>query len=430
MRVTTLKQNNMKNNRRHFLKNGLTASAALSLGACASTKSTTTNNVVPDKYALIDQAAQEPIFKKELFPDPVILESVELLNFEHNYICRVRSTDGAEGLSVSCNFRMRYLYPIQVQKVNPFFVGKDARDLDALMEGIYLYQNNYKLQNMAYWIPVATVELAILDLMGKIANKPMGELIGDTKMPRIPVYRANNYRGQSAEQSVANILKVQQESGAKAVKFKIGGRMANEEKPVGRTERMIPMMRKTFGDDIAIYADANGSYDAKEGIRIGKLLEANGIDLYEGPVPFDWYEDIKTVADAVDIPLAGGGQEASMRNFRWLIANDAFQTYQQDIFYFGGMIRCMKVAKMAAAAGHTCMPHISGSGIGFLYMLHFVSVTPNADQYHEFKGFTNEVPFECPTSSLAIEDGRIKVPTGAGNGVVIDPDFLAKHKVI
>ena len=223
---------------------------------------------------------------------------------------------------------------------------------------------------------------------------------------------------------------MQAETGAKAVKFKIGGRRSNPEVPAGRTERLIPMMREAFDQDITIYADCNGSYGAPEAIRIGKLLEANEIDLFEQPVPTDWYEDWKATADALTIPIASGGGEVSLRNFRWLIGNEAVQMVQQDLFYFGGMIRCMKVARMAAAKGYPCTPHISGTGLGYIYMMQFVSALPNAGPYHEFKGLSTEVPFECKTSSLEPEDGILHLPTGIGSGVEIDPDFIAKHQVL
>jgi L-alanine-DL-glutamate epimerase-like enolase superfamily enzyme len=116
-----------------------------------------------------------------------------------------------------------------------------------------------------------------------------------------------------------------------------------------------------------------------------------------------------------------------MHQFRWLIANDALQIVQPDIFYFGGMIRSMKVAKMAELFQIPCTPHISGSGLGFLYMMHFVSAIPNAGPYHEFKGFNDELPFTCSSSSLESDDGVITVPVGPGLGIDIDPDYIAKH---
>ncbi len=116
--------------------------------------------------------------------------------------------------------------------------------------------------------------------------------------------------------------------------------------------------------------------------------------------------------------------------FRWLIANDALQIVQPDMFYFGGMIRSMKVARMAAAFNKECTPHISGSGLGYLYMMHFVSAIPNAGLFHEFKGFSNELPFECKTSSLSSDDGIITVPVGPGLGLEIDPEYIELHQVV
>ncbi len=314
--------------------------------------------------------------------------------------------------------------------VNPYFVGKDARELDQLIDGVFMHKNNYKYQGYTLWIPVATVEMAILDMLGRIARKSMGELIGDIHNTEIAIYQANNNRGRSAEESLESIKALQAETNAKAVKFKIGGRRSNPEVPTGRTERLIPMMRPAFGDDITIYADCNGSYGAPEAIRVGKLLEAHDIDLFEQPVPTDWYEDWKQTADALSIPIASGGGEVSLRNFRWLIGNEAVQMVQQDLFYFGGMIRCMKVARMAEVKGYPCTPHISGTGLGYIYMMQFVSALPNAGPFHEFKGLSTEVPFECATSSLKPEKGILHLPKGIGSGVEIDPDFIAKHRVL
>jgi len=287
------------------------------------------------------------------------------------------------------------------------------------------------MQNYALWVPVATVEFAILDLLGKLSGLPMSALLGEVKNETIGVYQANNFRGKSAEESIELIKEQMEETDSKALKFKVGGRMSkNADFPSDRTEKLIPLIRKTFGDDMTVYADSNGSYDVKEAIRIGRMMEREAFDFYEEPVPFDWYQETQEVAKELTIPIAGGEQEASMHTFKWLIENDALDIVQPDIFYFGGMVRSMKVARMADAVGKTCVPHISGSGLGYLYMMHFVSVLPNAGPYHEFKGFNNEIPLECGTSDLKIKDGLIKVPSGPGLGVDIDPNFIAKHKKI
>lgn len=417
----------MKSNRRNFIKSAaVISSGAFSLHSCVRTDSE--RNV---DYSELDKILNQPVLKKELFPDPIIIESVELLRLQDNFICRVRSTDGAEGISVANNAQMQSLYPVFTKRLQPFFPGKDARNWEELLDEVYVYQSNYKLQNLALWVPLATIEFAVLDMLGKIAQKPIGELIGKTYSTKIAVYQANNYRGKTAEESVELIKAQVNDTMAKALKVKIGGRMSNNaDYPPHRTENLIPLVRKTFGDKMTIYADSNGSYTVDEAVRIGKILEEYKIDFYEEPVPFDWYEETKQVNEAMEIPIAGGEQEPSMHNFRWLIANHALDIVQPDIFYFGGMIRSMKVARMAEVFGKPCTPHISGSGLGYLYMMHFVSAIPNAGPYHEFKGFNTEIPLECSTSDLVSHDGIVNVPTGPGSGIIIDPGFIAKHQLV
>lgn len=416
----------MKTNRRKFISESLAAGFAATLPGIA-----IQNKSLKEKYARLDDILKKQVFRKELFTDPVIIETLELLRLKNSFLCRVRSKNGAEGISVANNDQMRSLYPVFLNRLQPFFIGKDARNLENLLDEVYVYQSNYKMQNLALWVPLATIEFAILDMFGRISGKSMGELIGEIHNKKIAVYQANGERGISAELTIEHLIKEVGETKAKALKFKVGGRMSNNfEEPAGRTEKLIPLVRKTFGDRMVIYADSNGSYTQDEAIRIGKIMEEYKIDFYEEPVPFDWYEETKEVADSLSIPVAGGEQEPSLHMFRWLIANNALRIVQPDMFYFGGMIRSMKVARMAEAFNINCTPHISGSGLGYLYMMHFVSSIPNAGPYHEFKGFNNELPFICKTSSLTSDNGIVTVPTGPGLGVEVDPAYISKHSVI
>lgn len=135
------------------------------------------------------------------------------------------------------------------------------------------------------------------------------------------------------------------------------------------------------------------------------------------------------------LALAGGEEEFGMHAFRYLIGNEVFQILQPDLFYFGGMIRTMQVARMVEAAGLRITPHISGGGLGFLYMLQMVSVCPAAYDYHEFKMFetkdANGTAFaiESKAAPFESENGVIKVPRGSGLGVVIDPGYIETHRV-
>jgi L-alanine-DL-glutamate epimerase-like enolase superfamily enzyme len=425
-------------NRRHFLRATLTGAAisalpgaarAAATSSCAVT--TQTRQALEERYAKLDAILAQPVFKRELFSQPVWIETLELLRYKDSFLCRVRSKDGVEGISIGNSNQMASLYPIFVRRIQPFFLGKDARNLESLLEEVTVFQSNYKVQGLAIWTPLAMIEFAILDMFGRMAGKSLGQLIGEIHNPQIAVYQANGERDISAEETIEHLQRDLAISKAKAIKFKLGGRMSHPEYPAGRSEKLIPLVRKTFGDQMVISADANGSYTAAQAIPIGKLMQEYNYAFFEEPVPFDWYEETKQVADALRIPIAGGEQEPSTHNFRWLVANGALSVVQQDMFYFGGMVRCMRVARMAAALGKQCIPHISSTGLGYLYMMHFVSAIPNSGPYHEFKEFNNDLPFTCATSSLhSDENGIVKVPTGPGLGLEIDPAYVAKHQVV
>src|SRR6266446_9169926 len=423
----------MKTNRRLFLKANLVGSLAAALPVQAQVKRSGSKAQNP-RYAKLDEILRQPVLKRELFPTPVIIETLELLRYKDNFLCRVRSRDGAEGLSVG-HSGLNALYPLFTHNLHPFFIGKDARDLDLLLEKVFIYGFNFRYNGISLGTPLATIEFALLDMLGRIAGKPIGQLIGEIHHPEVPVYQATEYREKSVEESLELIKRDVAEYNAQALKIKIGGLMfmTTDIKAVGpprRTERMIPLVRKTFGEKMALFADANGFYSVEEAIRVGKLLEEYRYGFFEEPVMFDWREETRQVADALSLPIALGEQEYGLHGFRWLIANDAVQIVQPDNYYFGGMIRSMKAARMAEAFGKSCTPHMSGGGLGYLYMMHFVSALPNALRYHEFKGFKSDVPFECKTSSLTSVNGVVKVPTGPGLGVEIDPEYVKKHQAV
>jgi len=428
----------MKLDRRRFIKSGLGAGVLAAAQGCSAAaapeKAITTKSdeaAASQKAAVakLDEAAAAPILKLSSVKSPVKIASIELLQARGNYFVRTTSADGAVGVSVT-NGRADYLYPILQKLVIPYFIGKDARDLDSLIDGAYLYRSNYKIANLALWCPVAWVEFSILDMLGKMENKPVGELLGGVINREIPFYAASGNRNTTPEQEIEVLKESIEKDGARAVKFKVGGRMRNNADSMpGRSEGLIKIVRKALGDKIAIYADANGSYDCRKGIEIGKLMQDYGIDMFEEPCPYDHLEETKCVADALTIPISGGEQETSLRRFRWMIQNNAVQIVQPDLHYNGGLIRAIRVARMAAKAGMTVVPHMSGGGVGYVDVLHFASCTPNIGAFHEYKGgLAKTGPWYDPP--LRVKKGAINVPTGPGLGITDEADILRDAKPV
>jgi len=371
----------------------------------------------------LDRALNDVVLDVSAFKEPLVIESIDLLKKDRDYVVRVRVKGGAEGVSID-NGRIDVLHPILSKLVAPYFIGKDAREIEAHHFGVYRHRDNYKFQGLALWCVVAMVEFAMLDLLGRIANKSIGQLLGRVVRDRVPFYIASGRRDTTPEQEVEYLQKLIAETGAKAVKYRLGGRMnRNVDALPGRTARLIPLTRKVLGDKIAIHGDANSSYDVQEGIRVGRMLEEINAVFYEEPCPFDDLESTRKVTDALTIPVALGEQEYSEWRFKYCIRERVADIMQPDLFYYGGLIRSMRVARMAALRDMPTTPHISG-GFGFVYMLHFCSVVPKIGPWQEYKEGVKTYG-SWFTTPLKIVDGALTVPTGPGVGLASPREILS-----
>jgi L-alanine-DL-glutamate epimerase-like enolase superfamily enzyme len=115
---------------------------------------------------------------------------------------------------------------------------------------------------------------------------------------------------------------------------------------------------------------------------------------------------------------AGGEEEFGVHGFRYLIGNDVFQIVQPDLFYYGGMIRTMQVARMAGAAGLQITPHISGGGVPRVQ-----DVPDERCQRHDGTGGEQG-------GTVRERGGRDQASDGSGLGVNIDPDYIKTHTPI
>ena len=153
----------MKLTRRDWLKYtggaALTASLPRSLSAAAA-----------EALPLIRHYEQPMFNLPGRFTSPVIIESVEMLKRGSNFFVRTRSKDGAVGITGTK--QVEDFVAIFEHLVAPHFIGKDARDLESLVDSVY--RENYKLAGIPFWGPVAYVEQSLLDLLGKTAGVPVG----------------------------------------------------------------------------------------------------------------------------------------------------------------------------------------------------------------------------------------------------------------
>ena len=373
---------------------------------------------------------QKPVFNlHKFFNAPVKIASIELLQAHNQFFLRTRSTDGAEGI-VQTKDIADYAQ-LLAHRVIPHFLGKDARDLEHMVDEVYATNSNYKLAGQAFWCPVAYVEQSLLDLMGKALKKPVGELMGGVLRKEIPVYLSGSGRDTTAEEEVEVYVRGVESTGAKAVKFKIGGRMSdNRDASPGRTDTILELAQKKLAGKVTLMADANGSYDAKNAIEIGKRLQEMKYLWFEEPCPWEELSETKKVADALDMKIAFGEQNSSLWQFQWIIDNKVCDVIQPDLNYNGGFTRAARVARMARKVNMCICPHNTQTGAASVNILQFAATTPNIGPWMEYVSRGPAKKESWYTPNFEIRNGVIPVPSGPGMGLEFDPEFLKAAKVV
>ena len=373
---------------------------------------------------------QKPVFNlHKFFSAPVKIESIELLQAHNQFFLRTRSTDGAEGI-VQTKDIADYTQ-LLAHRVIPHFLGKDARDLEHLVDEVYVTNSNYKLAGQAFWCPVAYVEQSLFDLMEKALKQPAGELMGGVLRKEIPVYLSGSGRDTTAEEEVEVYVRGVESTGAKAVKFKIGGRMSdNRDASPGRTDTILELAQKKLAGKVTLMADANGSYDAKNAIEIGKRLQEMKYLWFEEPCPWEELSETKKIADALDMKIAFGEQNSSLWQFQWIIDNKVCDVIQPDLNYNGGFTRAARVARMARKVNMWICPHNTQTGAASVNILQFAATTPNIGPWMEYVSRGPAKKESWYTPNFEIRNGVIPVPSGPGMGLEFDPEFLKAAKVV
>lgn len=153
------------------------------------------------------------------------------------------------------------------------------------------------------------------------------------------------------------LVRLRDEKGFDAFKFRIGSEVGHDvDESPGRTEDIIPTMRKTMSDDVGLLVDANSGLSPARAIAVGHILQDNGISHYEEPCPYWEFAQTKQVTDALEIDVTGGEQDCMMANWTAMIEGRIVDIIQPDICYLGELHRTLKVAKQAQDAGIPVTP--------------------------------------------------------------------------
>lgn len=354
------------------------------------------------------------------------ISSIE--TFTNEFVCFVRVTTdtGAQGWGQVAPYYADITAQVLHRQVAPYTLGQDAYDIDHLVD--IVRDREHKFPGSYLRRALGGLDTALWDLRGKVEGKPVCELIGGS-VGTVRAYGSSMKRDITPAAEADRLVKLRDQHGFDAFKFRIGAECGRDiDEWEGRTEEIIPTMRRAMGDDVALLVDANSCYSPKRAIEVGHILIDNGISHYEEPCPYWHFDQTKQVTDALDIDVTGGEQDCMLDNWQRMIDGKVVDIVQPDICYLGGMTRTMRVTEMARKAGIPVTPHCANLSMVTLFTMHLLRAIPNAGKYLEFsiEGL-DYYPWQenlFVKSPFDISDGHATVNDEPGWGVEIRPDWL------
>jgi L-alanine-DL-glutamate epimerase-like enolase superfamily enzyme len=419
--------------RRSFIRN--TASAAILTGVAGCNRASETGG---EQTAALNPGSGPYLHQGRIdgYEDFAIIEKglriAKLETFSQQNIAAVKVTtdDGQWGWGQISTYNSDLVATVLHRNLSHWVLGRDPAEIDDIVdrcvEGNLKYPWSYV--NRA----LGGIDTAIWDLYGRIKGKPVCELLGGEAKP-VRIYGSSMSRTIKAEKEVERMIRLRDEKGITAFKFRIGKEAShNVDAWENRTEEMITTVGPALSDSCNLLVDANSCYTPDRAIHYGRMLEEHGIDQFEEPCPYWETEWIKEVTDTLEMDVSGGEQDNDIAKWRRMINSRTFDIIQPDPLYLGGITRTWRTALMAHQLGIPCIPHSANHGMVTLFTLHLMRAIPNPGIYLEFsiefdEGINKEArEFYAP--SLQIDNGNLDLPAEPGWGVTIHQDWLDKSE--
>lgn len=356
------------------------------------------------------------------------LSEIETFTTRDVGFVRVTMEDGATGWGQVSTYNSDITCQILHRQVAPWTLGRDTTDIDALVD--FVTEREHKFPGSYLRRAIGGVDTAIWDMRGKRAGKPVAELLGGSA-GTVRAYASSMKRDIRPAFEAARLKRLRDDKGFNAFKVRAGAEVGrNQDEWPGRTEEIIPTVRKELGPEADLLIDANSCYTPSRAVEIGHILQDNGFCHFEEPCPYWELEQTKQVTDALDIDVTGGEQDCDLPTWRRMIGMRAVDIVQPDILYLGGICRTLRVCRMAHEAGLPITPHCANLSMVTLFTMHLLRAIPGAGKYLEFSIESEDYyPWQFglfQTSPYEIKDGRACVTEAPGWGVEINPDWLAR----
>jgi L-alanine-DL-glutamate epimerase-like enolase superfamily enzyme len=357
------------------------------------------------------------------------ITSIETFSTRDVGLLRVRTDGGAEGWGQVSPYNADITAQIVHRQIAPHALGQSAFDLENPVD--LITDREHKFPGSYLCRALAGLDTALLDLRGKLEGKSVCELLGGT--PRaLPVYASSMRRDITPAAEADRLVRLRDRHGYDAFKIRIGRECGHDQDEwPGRTEAIVPAVRRALGDDAALLVDANSCYSPNKAIEIGRMLEDHGVCHFEEPCPYWELEWTREVAEALEVDVTGGEQDCELPTWRRMLAMRAVDVAQPDVCYLGGVTRTLRVVAMAQAAGLPVTPHSANLSMVIVFTLHLMGAIENPGPYVEFSiEEADYYPWQGGIfrPALVVRDGKVRIPDGPGWGIETEPAWLARAR--
>lgn len=328
-------------------------------------------------------------------------------------VFEIETDAGITGVTASPSFAggLDYETPLGL-----FLQGEDPHDIETILGKLA----SIDLIGPRPW----HVELALWDIIGKDAGKPVYELLGGSGEP-IPAY-ASTGAVLAAEDRI-EYVEARVEEGFEAVKLRITERSDLD---------VVRAVREAF-PDLTLMVDANKGWavrvmdehpqwTVKEALAIARELEEiGGVAWFEEPLPRHDYDGYARLREATDVPIAGGEFNSGAHELSEFLDRGALDVLQPDAALATGIKRAVQIAGTAREQGVEFVPHTWTNAVGFAANLHVMAAVDA-----RWCEFPHDPPWTPAAWGALIQEpfsaanGTVQPREKPGLGVTLDRDVI------
>ena len=235
------------------------------------------------------------------------IASIETFSRKFLAFVRVTTHEGHIGWGQVAPYNADITARILHRQIAPWALGKDPLAVNELND--LIPRKEHKFPGSYLRRALAGLDTALWDLRGRFEEKSVCELLGG-RPGKLRAYGSSMRRDITPAQEAERLVRLRQTHGFDAFKFRIAAECGRDvDEWPGRTEAIVPAVRRALGDDVSLLVDANSGYAPARAIQVGRMLEENGVEHFEEPCPYWELEQTREVTQALELDVTGGEQD-------------------------------------------------------------------------------------------------------------------------